>query len=407
MATTEPTEGEEAEVREVVIVDALRSPIGKRGGALAATHPADVLGPVLTGLLARNGVESDAVGQVIGGCINKVGAQAMNITRTAWLSYGGSMDVACTTVDSQCGSSQYAVNLATAQIASGANDVVIACGVENLSRIPIGADASAGAKAGMGKPISSSYRNYFEFVSQFEGAERIADKYGITRQAADELGLASQERAATAVAEGRFEQQVLPIEVEMRDAEGERTGETFSFARDEVPRQTSLDRLAQLKPVARPDGIHTAGSSSQIADGAAAVLMMAAERAEALGLRPMARVVSTALVGCDPVLMLEGPIPASRKLLADGGLQMDDIDVTEINEAFASVVLAWAQELQPDMAKVNPNGGAIAIGHPVGATGARLVTTALHELERTDGELGLITMCCGGGLGTGTIIERV
>jgi acetyl-CoA C-acetyltransferase len=389
-----------------VIVDALRSPIGKRGGALAATHPADVLGPVLTGLLERNGVESGAVGQVIGGCINKVGAQAMNITRTAWLSYGGSMDVPCTTVDSQCGSSQYAVNLATAQIASGANDVVIACGVENLSRIPIGADASAGAKAGMGKPISASYRNYFEFVSQFEGAERIADKYGITREAADALGLASQERAATAIAEGRFEQQVLPVEVEVRDAEGERTGETFRFERDEVPRETSLERLAQLKPVARPDGIHTAGSSSQIADGAAAVLMMSAERAAALGLQPMARVASTALVGCDPVLMLEGPIPATRKLLADGGLSIDDIDVVEINEAFASVVLAWAQELGPDMAKVNPNGGAISLGHPLGGTGCFLVTKALYELARTNGRYGLVTMCCGGGLGTGTLLER-
>jgi acetyl-CoA C-acetyltransferase len=394
-------------VREVVIIDALRSPIGKRGGSLAATHPADVLGPVLTGLLERNGVESAAVDQVIGGCINKVGAQAMNITRTAWLSYGGSTDVPCTTVDSQCGSSQYALNLATAQIASGANDVVIACGVENLSRIPIGADASAGAQAGMGKPISSSYRNHFEFVSQFEGAERIADKYGITREAADELGLASQERAATAIAEGRFEQQLLPIEVELRDANGERTGETFSFERDEVPRETSLERLAQLKPVARPDGIHTAGSSSQIADGAAAVLTMSAERAEALGLTPMARVVSTALVGCDPVLMLEGPIPATRKLLSDAGLQMDDIDVTEINEAFASVVLAWAQELAPDLAKVNPNGGAISLGHPLGGTGCFLATKALYELARANGRYGLVTMCCGGGLGTGTLLERV
>jgi acetyl-CoA C-acetyltransferase len=394
-------------VREVVIVDALRSPIGKRGGALAATHPADVLGPVLAGLLGRNGLGSDAVDHVIGGCINKVGAQAMNITRTAWLSYGGSMDVPCTTVDSQCGSSQYAVNLATAQIGSGADDVVLACGVENLSRIPIGADASAGAAAGMGKPISSSYRKYFEFVSQFEGAERIADKYGITREEADELGLASQERAAIAIAEGRFEQQLLPIEVEVRGAEGERTGETFRFENDEVPRETSLERLAQLKPVARPDGIHTAGSSSQIADGAAAVLLMSAERAEALGVRPMARVVSTALVGCDPVLMLEGPIPATHNLLMAAGLAMDDVDVIEINEAFASVVLAWAQELQPDMAKVNPNGGAISLGHPLGGTGCFLVTKALYELARINGRYGVVTMCCGGGLGTGTLLERV
>jgi acetyl-CoA C-acetyltransferase len=397
---------EEAVVREVVIVDAVRSPIGKRGGALAATHPADVLGPVLSGLLERSGVPSDEVDQVIGGCINKVGAQAMNITRTAWLSYGGSIDVPCTTVDSQCGSSQYAVNLATSQIAAGAGDVLIACGVENLSRIPIGADASAGAAAGMGKPVSASYFRHFEWASQFEGAERIATKYGITREEADELGLASQERAATAIAEGRFEQQILGLDVELRDEQGERTGETVRFERDEVPRETSLERLAQLKPVARPDGIHTAGSSSQIADGAAAVLMMSAERADVLGLAPMARVVGTTLVGCDPVLMLEGPIPATQRLLDQAGLAMGDIDVTEINEAFASVVLAWAQQLEPDMAKVNPNGGAISLGHPLGGTGCFLVTKALYELERTGGRHGLVTMCCGGGLGTGTLLER-
>ncbi len=394
-------------MQEVVIVDAVRSPIGKRGGALATTHPADVLGPVLAELLERNGLESDAVDQVIGGCINKVGAQAMNITRTAWLSHGGSVDVACTTVDSQCGSSQYAVNLGAAQIAAAMGEVVIACGVENLSRIPIGADASAGATAGMGKPVSQSYFRRFEWASQFEGAERIATKYGITREAADELGLASQERAATAIAEGRFERQVVGIDVEVRDADGARTGEELRFERDEVPRETSLERLAQLKPVARADGIHTAGSSSQIADGAAAVLMMSPQRADALGLTPAARVVGTALVGCDPVLMLEGPIPATRRLLRDAALQMDDLDVVEINEAFASVVLAWAQELDADMAKVNPNGGAIALGHPLGGTGCFLVTKALYELQRIDGRYGLVTMCCGGGLGTGTLLERV
>jgi acetyl-CoA C-acetyltransferase len=394
-------------MQEVVIVDAVRSPIGKRGGALATTHPADVLGPVLADLLARNGLESDAVDQVIGGCINKVGAQAMNITRTAWLSHGGSVDVACTTVDSQCGSSQYAVNLGAAQIAAAMGDVVIACGVENLSRIPIGADASAGAAAGMGKPVSQSYFRHFEWASQFEGAERIATKYGISREAADELGLVSQERAATAIAEGRFERQVVGIDVEVRNADGERTGEELRFERDEVPRETSLERLAQLKPVARADGIHTAGSSSQIADGAAAVLMMSPQRADALGLTPMARVVGTALVGCDPVLMLEGPMPATRRLLRDAALQMDDLDVVEINEAFASVVLAWAQELDAEMAKVNPNGGAIALGHPLGGTGCFLVTKALYELQRIDGRYGLVTMCCGGGLGTGTLLERV
>ena len=394
-------------MRDVVIVDAVRSPIGKKNGTLASTHPADVLGPVLSGLLARSAMDSGVVGQVIGGCINKVGAQAMSITRTAWLSSGGSMDVACTTVDSQCGSSQYAVNLATSLIGSGAEDIVVACGVENLSRIPIGADASAGVAAGMGKPISQSYRLRYEWASQFEGAERIADKYGVTREDCDALGLESQLRAALAVAEGRFDDQIIPIDVEVRGADGERTGERVVFTRDEIPRDTSLERLAQLKPVARPDGVHTAGTASQIADGASAVLMMSAERAAQLGLRPLARVIGTALVGCDPVLMLEGPIPATRKMLTQAGLSMDDIDVTEINEAFAAVVLAWAKEVGADLSKVNPNGGAISLGHPLGGTGAFLVTKAVHELQRSGGRYGLVTMCCGGGLGTGTLLERI
>ena len=394
-------------MRDVVIVDAVRSPIGKKNGSLATSHPVDVLGAVLVSVLERSGLDSAAVGQVIGGCINKVGAQAMSITRTAWLASGGSIDVACTTVDSQCGSSQYAVNLATSLIGSGAEDVVIACGVENLSRIPIGADASAGVAAGMGKPINQSYRQRYEWASQFEGAERIADKYGISRSDCDALGYESQVRAARALAEGRFDQQLVPIDVEVLDANGVRTGETVRFERDEVPRDTSLERLAQLKPVARPDGVHTAGTASQIADGASAVLMMSAERAEQLGLRPLAKVIGTALVGCDPVLMLEGPIPATRKLLAGAGLSIDDIDVTEINEAFASVVLAWAKEVGADLAKVNPNGGAISLGHPLGGTGGFLVTKAVHELQRTGGRYGLVTMCCGGGLGTGTLVERI
>jgi acetyl-CoA C-acetyltransferase len=229
----------------------------------------------------------------------------------------------------------------------------------------------------------------------------------VSRADADGLGLRSQERAAEAVAQGRFEGQIIPLDVEVRDDDGARTGEHVMVTRDEVPRDTSLERLAQLKPVARPDGIHTAGTASQIADGAAAVLLMSAERATALGLAPMARVVGTSLVGCDPVLMLEGPIPATRRLLDAAGLTMDDIDVTEINEAFASVVLAWAGEVGADMARVNPNGGAIALGHPLGATGCFLVAKAVHELVRTDGRYGLVTMCCGGGLGTGTLLERV
>jgi acetyl-CoA C-acetyltransferase len=374
-------------VTDVVIVEAVRSPIGRRNGALAAAHPVDVLGPVMMAALARSGVDPGHVGQVVGGCINKVGAQAMNVTRTAWLAHGGPVEVACTTVDSQCGSSQYAVNLAASLIASGDEDVVL-------------------ARADMGKPITRSYREHYEWVSQFEGAERIADKYGVSRAAADGLGLESQLRAATAVREGRFDSQIVPLDVEVRDDDGQRTGEVVRVATDEVPRDTSLERLAQLKPVARPDGIHTAGTASQIADGAAAVLLMSARRADALGRRPLARVRATALVGCDPVLMLEGPIPATTKLLASTGLTMADIDVVEINEAFASVVLAWAGAVGADMARVNPNGGAISLGHPLGATGCFLVTKAVHELQRTGGRYGLITMCCGGGLGTGTLVER-
>ncbi len=389
-------------MNEVVIVEAGRSPIGKRNGSLAGAHPADVLGPVMMEVLERAGVDSAQVGQVVGGCINKVGAQAMNITRTAWLSHGGAEEVAATTVDSQCGSSQHAVNLAHALIASGVEDVVLACGVEAMSILPIGSDAVAGAQAGYGKPVSRSYFEHYEFTSQFEGAERIADKYGITREDTDRFGLQSQERAAQAIAEGRFETQIIPVEAPVLDAEGKKTAESITVTRD-----TSLEKLATLKPVARENGVHTAGSSSQIADGASAVLLMSAEKAAELGVTPLARVKQTALVGCDPVLMLEGPIPATRKVLDAEGITVDDVDVFEINEAFASVVLAWEKELHPDMEKVNPNGGAIALGHPLGGTGCFLTTKAVHELQRTGGRYGVITMCCGGGLGTGTLIERI
>jgi len=393
-------------MREVVIVEAARSPIGKKNGSLAGAHPAEMLAQVMTAILERAHVPSASVGQVVGGCINKVGAQAMNATRTAWLSAGLDPDVASSTVDSQCGSSQFAVNLAANMIASGAEDIVLACGVENMSLLPIGSDALAGAKAGYGKPISRKYREHYEFVSQFEGAERIATKYGITREDADRFGLESQLRAARAVKEGRFESQLVPLDVPVIEA-NERTGQTRKFTRDEIPRNTSLEALAALKPVARPDGIHTAGSSSQVADGASAVLLMTDAKARELGCRPRARVVDTCLVGCDPVLMLEGPIPATRKLLKRNGLGISDIDLVEINEAFASVVLAWARTLEPDMARVNPNGGAIALGHPLGATGCGLVTKAINELERSNGRKAIVTMCCGGGLGTGTLIERV
>ena len=394
-------------MQDVVIVEAGRSPIGKKKGSLSSAHPTEMLAQVIAEVLKRAKVAPAAVGQVIGGCINKVGAQAFNVTRTAWLTAGLSPDVACSTVDSQCGSSQFAVNLAANMISAGAEDIVLACGVENMSLLPIGSDALAGAQAGMGKPITRKYFEHFEFTSQFEGAERIATKYGITRDDTDHLGLESQLRAARAISEGRFDSQIVPVEVPVIQEGGERSGQTRVVTRDEVPRQTSLEALAALKPVARPDGIHTAGSSSQVADGAAAVLLMTAEKARELGCRPRARVVQTCLVGCDPVLMLEGPIPATRKLLKRAGLNMDDIDVIEINEAFASVVLAWAKTLEADIKRVNPNGGAIALGHPLGATGCALVTKALNELERAGGKHAIITMCCGGGLGTGTLIERV
>ncbi len=393
-------------MNEVVIVEAGRSPVGKRNGSLAGAHPTDVLGQVMSGVLGRAGIRAADVGQVVGGCINKVGAQAMNVTRTAWLAHGGAEEVACVTIDSQCGSSQQATNLAHSLIASGVEDVVLACGVENMSRLPIGSDAVAGAEAGYGKPIARSYFEHYEFTSQFEGAERIAEKYAISRMDTDALGLESQLRAARAIEEGRFDAQIIPVEAPILDAEGKRSDKTMTVRADEIPRDTSLEALAGLKPVARKDGVHTAGSSSQIADGAAAVLLMSAERAGVLGLEPMARVAQTALVGCDPVLMLEGPIPATRRLLERAGLSIDDIDVIEINEAFASVVLAWAKEIGPDMARVNPNGGAISLGHPLGATGCFLITKAAHELRRIQGRFGLITMCCGGGLGTGTLIER-
>jgi acetyl-CoA C-acetyltransferase len=313
------------------------------------------------------------------------------------------MEVAATTVDAQCGSSQQATNLATALVMGGVVDSALSCGIEMMSKIPLG----AAVIKELDRPLSKSYFARYEATSQFEGAERIADKWGITRKDCDEFGLASQERAGRAWAEGRFEREVLPLDAPDLGEDGKPSGTTHHVARDEGLRETSLEKLAGLKPVARENGVHTAGSSSQISDGAAAVLMMTAARAKELGLKPRARIVDQCLVGVDPVLMLTGPIDATRKLMERTGMTIDDFDVIEINEAFASVVLAWEREVKPDMERVNINGGAIALGHPVGATGARLITTALHELERTDAQHALITMCCGGGLGTGTILERV
>lgn len=393
-------------MEEVVIVDAARSAVGRKKGSLGLVHPTDTLGTVMQKMLERSNVASEEVDQVIGGCINKLGAQGMNVARTAWLSHGGAEGTPCITIDSQCGSSQEAVHLATSMLRSGMADCVIACGVENMTRLPVGSDA-VGLKPEMGKPVSRSYFEHYEFTSQFEGAERMAEKYQVTRADSDAFGLQSQERAKVAVDGGYFDSQIIPLEVNKFDEEGNRLDETFTFDKDEIPRDTSLEALAELKPVAREDGIHTAGTSSQIADGAAAVLMMTASKAEALGVKPLAKVVDAELVGCDPVLMLEGPIPATEKMLKKTGLSIDDIDVFEVNEAFASVVLSWAKTVGADMAKVNPNGGAISLGHPLGATGCFLTTKAVHELHRNGGEYGLIAMCCGGGLGTGTIIQKV
>ncbi len=390
---------------DVVIIEAVRTPVGRRGGGLSGMHPADLLGVALNELVERSGIDPSAVGQVVTGCVSQVGEQSFNIGRTAWLSAGLPQTVAATTVDAQCGSSQQATNLATALVAAGVVDVAVACGVEVMSRVPIGSNSSK--KLGLGVPIPKTYFGQHEFTSQFEGAERIATKWGISRADTDEFALLSQQRAAQAWAEGRFGTQVVPVDAPELDEERNPTGAQRTVERDEGLRDTTLDGLSQLKPVARPDGVHTAGSSSQISDGAAAVLLTTPAKAAELGLTAKARVLDTCLVGVDPVLMLTGPIDATRHMLARTGMTLGDIDVVEINEAFASVVLAWQRELDADIERTNPNGGAIALGHPLGGTGAVLMTKALHELERSDRATALVTMCCGGGLGTGTIFERV
>lgn len=388
---------------DVVIVEAVRTPLGRRNAGLSTVHPAELLAGAQRAAIERSGIDPRDVGQVVGGCVSQVGEQTFNIARTAWLSAGLPLEVAATTVDSQCGSSQQATNLAASMVRAGVVDVALSCGVESMSRVPLG----AAIRGEFGRPTPKSYFERYEVTSQFEGAERIAEKWGVTRGDCDLFGLESQQRAQRAWAEGRFEREVLPVDAPDLGEDGKPTGTTHRVTRDEGLRETSLEALAKLKPVARENGVHTAGSSSQITDGAAAVLMMTAARARELGVRPRARVLDQCLVGVDPVLMLTGPIDATRRITERTGLAIDDFDVIEINEAFASVVLAWEREIKPDMAKVNPNGGAIALGHPVGATGSRLVTTALHELERVDGRYALVTMCCGGGLGTGTVIERV
>ena len=389
----------------IVIVDAVRTPIGKRNGGLSTLHPAQLLATVQQAIVERTGIDPTEIGQVVAGCVSQVGEQAFNIGRTAWLSAGLPMSVATTTVDTQCGSSQQATNLATALVGSGVVDVALACGVESMSRIPIGVGGSK--NLGLGIPIPKTYFEQYEMTSQFEGAERIADKWGVTREDTDAFGFRSQQLAAQAWNEDRFSGQYITVEAPDPNEDGSLADTTHTVSRDEGLRETTLEKLASLKPVARENGVHTAGNSSQISDGASAVLLMTEEKAAALGLKPRARVVDTCLVGVDPVLMLTGPIDATQRLLARTGLSIDDIDTFEINEAFASVVLAWQKEVGANPDRVNPNGGAIALGHPLGGTGGFLLTKALYELERTGGRYGLVSMCCGGGLGTGTIIERL
>jgi acetyl-CoA C-acetyltransferase len=390
----------EITMRDVYIVEAARSAIGKRGKGLAGLMPADLLAAVQVAALKRSGVPAEAVGQLIGGCVSQINQQAFNIARVAWLSAGLPLEVAATTIDAQCGSSQQATSLGAAMISAGMEEIVMSCGVEMMSRVPLGSNAAGGS------PMGASYASHYQPTSQFNGAAMIAREYQISRQDTDAFGLRSQERAIAAWENGWFDREVVAVDAPVLDKEGKPTGQTASITKDEGLRATTMDGLAGLALVPGQE-IHTAGSSSQVSDGAAVVIMASEEAVKKYNLKPRARIVNTTLVGCDPVTMLKGPIPASRKVLKATGLTVNDISTFEVNEAFASVVLAWQKELQPDPDRVNPQGGAIALGHPTGSTGARLITTALHTLERTGGKYGLIAMCCGGGLGTGTIIERV
>jgi acetyl-CoA C-acetyltransferase len=386
-----------------VIVEAVRTPIGKRNGLLSGLRASDLLGAAQVELVKRAGIDPASVEQLVGGCVTTAGEQAFNVTRMAWLSQGLPYEVGATTIDCQCGSSQQANNMINNLVAAGAIDVGIACGVETMSRIPLGSSSIHGP--GRAIPADLPY----DMPDQFGAAERIAQKRGITREDVDHLGLISQQKAAVAVAEDRFAREIAPVEAPIVGEEGpmgEHSGERQVVGKDQGPRETTAEGLAKLKAV-MPEGIHTAGNSSQISDGAAAVLWMSEERAKAEGLRPRARIVAQALVGSDPYYHLDGPVEATTRVLNKAGMAIADIDLFEVNEAFASVVLSWAQVHEVDMDKVNVNGGAIALGHPVGATGSRLITTILHELERRDATFGLVSMCCGGALATGTIIERL
>ncbi len=383
--------------REVVIVEAVRTPIGRghmEKGYYRDLHASNLLAKVYGELFERAGVDPAETGDVIAGCAQQFGEQGVNIGRNAWLEAGLPMETPATTIDRQCGSAQQAVNFAAAQIASGVHDVVVGGGVEHMGHISF-ADGFEVMKE-HGSPFSPELLERYNLIPQGLSAEMIADEWEIARSELDEFGLRSQQLAAKATEEGRFERETVPFAV---------NGDTY--VTDQGLRETSLEGLAGLKPAFKEDGKITAGNSSQVSDGAAGVLLMSREKADALGLKPRARIYDQTTVGVDPVIMLTGPIPATQKLLERNGMTIDDIDLIEINEAFASVVVAWQRELEPNMDRVNVNGGAIALGHPLGSTGARLITTLVHEMERTDKEMGLVTMCCGGGLGTGTLIQRI
>ena len=386
------------EGREVVIVEAVRTPIGrghKEKGYYKDTHPNELLGRCYAEVISRAGIEPREVEDVVAGCVSQFGEQGLNVARNAWLHEGLPIETPGTTVDRQCGSAQQAVNFSAALIAAGVHDAMIGSGVEHMGHLTFGDVAKTQQDYGQAFPPALLAKH--NIVGQGLGAEMIADQWEIPRSELDELALRSHKLAHQATEEGRFEREMLPMSV---------NGDTFVTDQGIRP-DTSLEALSQLKPVFKEDGKITAGNSSQISDGAAAVLLMSAEKAKELGLKARARIVDQTTVGTDPVKMLEGPIPATARILQRNGLTINDIDLFEINEAFAPVVAAWRREHNPDMERVNVNGGAMALGHPLGSTGARLITTLLHELERSDKEIGFVTMCCGGGLGTGTLIQRV
>ena len=383
-----------------VIIEAVRTPLGRRRGWLAGVHPAVLLGHAMTQVLERAGVDPAEVEQVIGGCVTQAGEQSNDMVRRSWLHAGLPQHTGATTIDAQCGSGQQSAHLVHDLVRAGSIEVGIACGVEAMSRIPLGANVPPG----LGDPRPDDWT--IDMPNQFEAADRIARNRGLGREDLEAFGLASQRKARVAVDEGRFEREIVPLRAPVLDEDGKPTGETRLVDADQGLRATTPEGLAALKPVL-PDGLHTAGTSSQISDGASAVLIMDEERARSLGLTPRARIVSHCLVGSDPYFHLDGPIDATRRLLDRTGMSISDFDLFEVNEAFASVVLSWASVHRPDPERVNVNGGAIALGHPVGSTGTRLITTALHELERRDAGTALVSMCAGGAMATGTVLERI